>query len=159
MNLHNLNLDSNPKVNSRSNLEGDKISEFNLSLITIDSENLGIPETDFTSICTLPSGEFARICKEFVGLSESIRIETNKDNIKFAIKGDIGTGSAVMSQQDTGSEADSIILEVDEPVSLSFASRYLNLFSKAGGLSGQVSLNMSNETPLMVMYKIMNGMG
>lgn len=159
MNLHNLNLDSNPKVNSRSNLEGDKISEFNLSLITIDSENLGIPETDFTSICTLPSGEFARICKEFVGLSESIRIETNKDNIKFAITGDIGTGSAVMSQQDTGSEADSIILEVDEPVSLSFASRYLNLFSKAGGLSGQVSLNMSNETPLMVMYKIMNGMG
>ena len=159
MSLQNLNLDLNLKVQFMSNLEGDKISEFNLSLITIDSENLGIPETEFTSICTLPSGEFARICKEFVGLSESIRIETNKDSIKFAITGDIGTGSAVLSQQDTGSESDSIILEVDEPVSLSFASRYLNLFSKAGGLSGQVSLNMSNETPLMVMYKIMNGMG
>jgi len=50
-------------------------------------------------------------------------------------------------------------LDVDEPVSLSFASRYLNLFSKAGGLSGQVTLNMSNETPLMVVYKIMSGMG
>ena len=144
MNLQNLSSGSNPKVTKILISEGDKISEFNLSLITIDSENLGIPETEFTSICTLPSGEFARICKEFVGLSESIRIETNKDNIKFAITGDIGTGSAVLSQQDTGSESDSIILDVDEPVSLSFASRYLNLFSKAGGLSGQVSLNMSN---------------
>lgn len=64
-----------------------------------------------------------------------------------------------MSQQDTGNEGDSIFLDVDEPVSLSFASRYLNLFSKAGCLSSQVTLNMSNETPLLVAYKIMNGMG
>ena len=92
----------------------------------------------------MPSGEFARICKEFVGLSESIRVDTNKDTIKFAITGDIGTGSTVLSQQDTGNDSDSIILEVDEPVSQSFASRYLNLFSKAGSLAGQVCLNMSN---------------
>ena len=77
-NLQNSSSDLNPKVNNFGMLGGDKISEFNLSLITIDSENLGIPETDFTSICTMPSGEFARICKEFVGLSESIRVETNK---------------------------------------------------------------------------------
>jgi proliferating cell nuclear antigen len=32
----------------------------------------------------------------------------------------------------------------------------LNLFSKAAGLSGQVTLNMSNETPLMVEYKLQN---
>jgi len=52
-----------------------------------------------------------------------------------------------------------VTLEVDEPVSLSFAARYLNLFSKAGSLSGQVTLNMSNETPLMVEYKLSNGGG
>lgn len=75
------------------------------------------------------------------------------------MNGEIGTGSSTLSQQDTGNDSDSIILDVDEPVSLSFASRYLSLFSKAGGLSSQVLLNMSNETPLMVMFKIMNGMG
>ncbi len=48
---------------------------------------------------------------------------------------------------------------MDEPVSLSFAARYLNLFSKAGCLATQVVLNLSNDTPLMVMYKIMNGLG
>ena len=50
-------------------------------------------------------------------------------------------------------------LNVDEPVSLSFAARYLNLFSKAAGLSGQVDLNMSGETPLMVEFKLNNGGG
>ncbi len=63
-----------------------------------------------------------------------------------------------MTQKDTGGE-DSVLLDVDEPVSLSFAARYLNLFSKAGGLSGQVILNLSNETPLMVSYKLANNTG
>jgi proliferating cell nuclear antigen len=64
-----------------------------------------------------------------------------------------------LNQLDSGNENDSVALDVDEPVSLSFASRYLNLFSKAGCLASQVQLNMSNDTPLMVVYKIMNGMG
>jgi proliferating cell nuclear antigen len=49
----------------------------------------------------------------------------------------------VLNQRDTGDENE-VTLEVDEPVSLSFAARYLNLFSKAAGLSSQVTLNMSN---------------
>jgi len=37
---------------------------------------------------------------------------------------------------------------------LSFALRYLNLFNKAATLSSQVSLKMSNETPLVIEYEI-----
>jgi proliferating cell nuclear antigen len=72
---------------------------------------------------------------------------------------ELGTGSATLSQQDTGNDNDSVILDVDAPVSLSFASRYLNLFSKAGGISNRVTLHMSSDTPLMVVYKIMGDMG
>jgi len=63
-----------------------------------------------------------------------------------------------LNQRDSGDD-NAVILEVDEPVSLSFAARYLNLFSKAAGLSTQVTLNMSSETPLMVEYKLANGGG
>lgn len=45
-------------------------------------------------------------------------------------------------------------LEVDEPVNLSFALRYLNLFNKASNLSPVVILHLSNETPLAVEYAI-----
>lgn len=88
----------------------------------------------------MPSGEFNRICREFGSLSETIKIETNKENIKFSISGDIGTGNAVLNQKEG---EDEVLLEVEEPVALSFAARYLNLFSKAGSLSSQVTLNMS----------------
>ena len=63
-----------------------------------------------------------------------------------------------MNARETGDDSE-ISLEVDEPVSLSFAARYLNLFSKATGLSSQVTLYMSSETPLMVEYKLANGGG
>jgi len=62
-NLQNLSSNSNQRVILFLTSGGEKISEFNLSLITIDSEGMGIPDTEFTSICTMPSGEFARICK------------------------------------------------------------------------------------------------
>lgn len=62
-------------------------------------------------------------------------------------------------EQDSGDEHTMVTLDIDEPVNQNFASRYLNLFSKAGGLSSQVTLNMACETPLMVRYSIMNGLG
>jgi len=46
------------------------------------------------------------------------------------------------------------ILEVDEPVSSSFALRYLNLFNRAASLSPTVTLKLSADTPIVVEYKI-----
>lgn len=65
--------------------KGDKSSEFALNLINIDSEQLGIPETEYSSIVTMPTSEFSRICKELSQISETINIETSKDNVKFSV--------------------------------------------------------------------------
>lgn len=59
----------------------------------------------------MPSNEFSRICREFGGLSETIRIETNKEQIRFSITGDIGSGNAVLTQKDTGNE-DAVVFDV-----------------------------------------------
>ena len=48
----------------------------------------------------------------------------------------------------------STILEVDEPVTSSFALRYLNIFNKAATLSPQVTLKLTADTPIVVEYKI-----
>ena len=52
-------------------LEHDKISEFNLNLLSLDSEQLGIPDTEYSSIVTLPSSEFTRICRELSSIAET----------------------------------------------------------------------------------------
>lgn len=49
-----------------------KTTTFKLNLITIDSEHLAIPETDYSSVVTMNSGEFSKICKELYSLSETV---------------------------------------------------------------------------------------
>jgi proliferating cell nuclear antigen len=51
-------------------------------------------------------------------------------------------------------EEESTIIELEEPVTLTFAMRYLNLFTKATPLSSTVTLSMSPDVPLVTEYKI-----
>jgi proliferating cell nuclear antigen len=46
------------------------------------------------------------------------------------------------------------IIEMQEPVSLTFALRYVNSFTKASSLSEQVTISLSSELPVVVEYKI-----
>ena len=41
----------------------ERISDFELKLMDIDSEQLGIPDTEYTATVRMPSSEFQRICK------------------------------------------------------------------------------------------------
>jgi proliferating cell nuclear antigen len=51
---------------------------------------------------------------------------------------------------------DQVILSSDEQVNLSFALRYLTMFTKASNLSSLVNVNLSNDAPLVVKYEIQN---
>jgi proliferating cell nuclear antigen len=46
------------------------------------------------------------------------------------------------------------IVEMQDPVSLTFALRYMNSFTKASSLSEQVTISLSSELPVVVEYKI-----
>lgn len=70
-------LPSKAKVTFLS-LENDRFSEFNLNLLQLDSEQLGIPDTEYSSVVTLNSSDFSRICKELSNLAE-----TSNDSFGF----------------------------------------------------------------------------
>lgn len=53
------------------NSENDRISEYDIKLMDIDQEHLGIPETEYSATVTMPSAEFQRICRDLSLLSES----------------------------------------------------------------------------------------
>lgn len=46
------------------------------------------------------------------------------------------------------------VIEMQEPVSLTFALRYLNSFTKATPLSATVTISLSPDLPVVVEYKI-----
>lgn len=53
------------------NSENDRISEYDIKLMDLDQEHLGIPETEYAATISMPSAEFQRICRDLIALSES----------------------------------------------------------------------------------------
>lgn len=54
--------------------ESDRLSEYDIKLMDIDQEHLGIPETEYAATITMPSAEFQKICRDLIALSESGRL-------------------------------------------------------------------------------------
>ncbi|KAH7034880.1 proliferating cell nuclear antigen, N-terminal domain-containing protein [Microdochium trichocladiopsis] len=135
--------------------QNDRISEYDLKLMDIDQEHLGIPETEYAATIAMPSAEFRRICTDLMAMSESVTIEASKDGVKFSCNGDIGNGAVTLrSHQDVDKPEQNIDIELTEPVSLTFSLKYLVNFCKAQALSTSVKICLSNEVPLLVEYTL-----
>ena len=46
----------------------EKVSDYEMKLMNLDQEHLGIPETDYACVIKMPAGEFARVVSLFVSL-------------------------------------------------------------------------------------------
>ena len=135
--------------------KGDKVSDFEIKLMDIDSDYLGIPNQDYKAVAKMPSGEFQRICRDLTLLGDTVIIGATKEGIKFAVNGDLGTGNIVCRQNSSvDNPEESTVIELQENVELTFALRYLNFFTKATPLSEQVTLSMNEDVPVVVEYRI-----
>jgi proliferating cell nuclear antigen len=74
-----------------------------MKLMDIDSDTLGIPDTDYDARVTLPSNEFTRIVRDLSQLGESVRIEVSKEGVRFASEGEAANGSVLLKQSESAS--------------------------------------------------------
>ncbi|KAL5973540.1 hypothetical protein ACLOJK_030191 [Asimina triloba] len=133
----------------------DKIADFEMKLMDIDSEHLGIPDAEYHAIVRMPSAEFARICKDLGSIGDTVVISVAKEGVKFSARGDIGTANIVCRQNTSVDKPeDATIIEMNEPVALTFALRYMNAFTRATPLSETVTLSLCSDLPVVVEYKI-----
>ena len=128
----------------------DRVSEYEMKLMDIDTEQLGIPETEWAASVTMPSAEFQRICKDMAIIGDTLSISVDKQGIKFSVNGEMGTGNTTLMP---GGET--ITMQCVQAVgTLTFALRYLNFFTKAAPMSESVSLSLSKEVPLATEFAI-----
>lgn len=133
----------------------ERISDFELKLMDIDSEQLGIPDTDYSATIKMPAGEFQRICRDLSSIGDTVVVSVTKDGVKFSTTGDIGSANITVRQNTAvDKQEEQTVIDLHEPVTLTFALRYLNSFAKATPLSPSVILSMSKELPIVVEYRI-----
>jgi len=134
--------------------EDDRIADFELKLMEIESEHMEIPEQQYKVVCRMPSVEFQKICRDLKEFGETMQIQASKEGIRFTVVGDVGTGNVMLKPRESEKPEERVALTVQEQVNATFALRYLTNFSKAAPLSGSVELGLSPDTPLSVKYDI-----
>jgi len=134
-------------------INNDRISEFELKLIKIEAEPLGIPETEYSATISITSTEYRRISSEMITLGDTIQISISKQGIKFEVEGDIGKATVFLKQMEKGEE-DDLKINISESVKMGFALRYLNSFSKATPLCDKISLKLCKDFPLQLEFKV-----
>jgi proliferating cell nuclear antigen len=134
--------------------DDDRIAEFDLKLMQIESEHMEIPEQQYKVITKLPSNEFQKICRDLKEFGETMQMRASKEGITFSVQGDIGTGNVMLKPRESEKPEERVTLTVHEPVTATFALRYLVNFAKAAPLCSTVELGMGPDAPLMVKYHL-----
>lgn len=133
----------------------DRISDFDFKLMDIESEHLGIPDTEYKCTVRMPSSEFQRIIRDLAVFGDTCSIAVTKEGIRFSSNGDLGTGNILLKNNTAvDKDDDAVVIDMQEPVDLNFALRYLSLFSKATALGPTVTLSLSPDIPIVVEYPV-----
>ncbi|GMH57214.1 hypothetical protein TrVE_jg11566 [Triparma verrucosa] len=134
----------------------DRISDFELKLMDIDADHLGIPDTEYKTTIRMPSNEFKRIITDLQVLGDTCTIAVTKEGVRFSVTGDLGTGNVLVRSTNgvDKEEEEAVVIDMEEPVELTFALRYLNFFTKATNLGPSVVISMSPDVPVVVEYPI-----
>ncbi|KAJ7283227.1 proliferating cell nuclear antigen, N-terminal domain-containing protein [Mycena rebaudengoi] len=69
----------------------DRIAEYDMKLMDIDSDTLGIPDTDYDAEIVMSSAEFSRIVRDLGALGES-------EGARFASEGESANGSVLLKK-------------------------------------------------------------
>jgi proliferating cell nuclear antigen len=136
--------------------EDDRIADFDLKLMQIESEHMEIPEQQYKVLARLPSAEFMKICRDLKEFGETMQIQASKEGIRFSVQGDIGTGNVMLKPRESEKPEEKVTLTVHESVTATFALRYLVTFSKAAPLCSTVELGLGPDSPLSVKYELEN---
>merc|ERR1712061_122434 len=132
----------------------DRIADFDLKLMQIESEHMEIPEQQYKVVAELPSAEFQKICRDLKEFGETMQVKASKEGITLSVQGDVGAGNVMLKPRESEKPEEKVTLQVHEPVTATFALRYLVNFAKAAPLSGTVELGLGPDAPLLVKYNL-----
>jgi proliferating cell nuclear antigen len=72
-----------------------RTTEYSLKLMEIESEEMGVPDMEYKCQITMPTSEFARICRDMNVLGDTITLKVSREGVEFSADGDLGQGKHV----------------------------------------------------------------
>merc|ERR1712048_420288 len=103
--------------------EDDRIADFDLKLMQIESEHMEIPEQQYKVVIKMPSSEFQKVCRDLREFGETMTVTATKEGVKFSVAGDLGAGNVFIKPRDSDKLDEKVVVTVNENVTSNFALR------------------------------------
>ena len=129
---------------------------FKLNLMDLNNGNIKIPPAQFSSVITMKSTDFQKICRDMVNISDEIEIKAVDNSLILTCKGEFAEQETVIGecssngisfcQNNPGSDT-----EIIQGI---FSLKYLTLFAKCTNLCPSIQIYLKNDYPLIVCYSV-----
>lgn len=124
-----------------------------LRLIEPDTEELVIPDVEYSTIINLPTGDFQKIVRDLNALTDRVEIKSVGDDLIFSCMGTFAKTKFKRSESD--SHMDFIVKpNPDVIVQGEFSVKSLNNFIKCTPLCTHLEMYLGNDLPLIVKYNV-----
>ena len=141
------------EINSKEYMDIEIFSEtkktntkFQLKLLDINESRIEVPVVEMTTITTLPSADFQRLCRDMSNIGTDIEIKRYGSEIRFKCEGDF-------ANQETSIECP------DESPTISglYSLKYLNIFTKATSMCASVQIIQETGNRFLILkYNVAN---
>ncbi len=121
-------------------------TKFQLKLLDINESRIEVPVVEMTTITTLPSADFQRLCRDMSNIGTDIEIKRTGKDIRFKCEGDF-------ANQETSIEC------IDESPTISglYSLKYLNIFTKATSMCASVQIIQETGNRFLILkYNVAN---
>jgi proliferating cell nuclear antigen len=124
-----------------------------LHLLEPDTEEMVIPDVEFSTIINLPTTYFQKIIRDLSGISDRVEIKSVGNDLIFSCQG------AFAKSRIYRSEADGCLEFIQKPdasviVQGEFSLKSLSNFIKCSPLCAHLEIYLGNDLPLIIKYNV-----
>ena len=137
-------------IKFESNDKSEFNKKFSLSLIDGDQPEVNIPEMEYTVELTLESKKLNTLVDQLALMNDTVSIHCDEETVKLTSEGLDGEMVVTIPHDDI----EEFIIEEEATVDVVFSIGYMKKFCQYQKVSDSVELQISEEYPLMVTYKL-----
>jgi proliferating cell nuclear antigen len=124
-----------------------------LRLIEPDTEELIVPDVEYSTIINLPTTDFQKIIRDLNGISDRIEIKSVGNDLIFSCEGNFASSRIYRSESDGNMN---FIQKPDASVIIQgeFSLKSLSHFIKCTPLCSHLEMYLGNDLPLIIKYDV-----
>ena len=137
------------------NGEKNTVTNFKLNLLDLDEEVIEVPPAKFSSVISIPSSDFQKICRDMNNLSSLIEIKSLNSQLIFTCQGDFAQQETVMGESVNTSGINFVEKQNEfDIIQGVFSLKHLVMFTKCTALCNSIQMFLQNDYPLIISYQV-----